>query len=75
MPVFWPHGEGSKYVRLMKDTYEDARTQVKTNVGVTGKITVRVRLRHVSSLSLYLFGMTLGVSNNSPLGVCCLQTA
>ena len=23
-----------KYVRLVKDTYEDARTQVKNNIGV-----------------------------------------
>ena len=29
-----------KYVRLMKYTYEDARTQVKTIVGFVGKITV-----------------------------------
>ena len=31
-----------KCVRLVKDTYEDARTQVKTSIGLTGKITVRV---------------------------------
>ena len=40
-----------KYVRLVKDTYEDARTQVKTSVGLTGKITVRVGLHQGSSLS------------------------
>ena len=28
-------GVPEKYVRLMKDTYEDARTQVKTSIGVT----------------------------------------
>ena len=28
-------GVPEKYVRLMKDTYEDARTQVKTIIGVT----------------------------------------
>ena len=33
-----------KYVRLVKDTYEDARTQAKTSIGLTGKITVRVGL-------------------------------
>ena len=28
-------GVPEKYVRLMKDTYDDARTQVKTIIGVT----------------------------------------
>ena len=31
-------GVPEKCVRLVEDTYEDARTQVKTSVGVTGKI-------------------------------------
>ena len=35
-------GVPDKYVRLVKDTYEDARTQVMTSIGVTGKITIRV---------------------------------
>ena len=50
-------GVPEKYVRLVKDTYEDARTQVKTNVGLTGKITVRVGLHQGSSL----FDMILDV--------------
>ena len=33
------HGVPEKYVRLVRDTYEDARTQVKTSIGLTGKIT------------------------------------
>ena len=33
-----------KYVRLVKETYEDARTQVNTSIGVTGNITVRAGL-------------------------------
>ena len=37
-------GVPEKYVRLVKDTYEDVRTQVKTSAGLTGKITVRVGL-------------------------------
>ena len=39
--MFGGGGQGvpEKYVRLVKDTYEDARTQVKTSIGVTGKIT------------------------------------
>ena len=50
-----------KYVRLVKDTYEDARTQVMTIIGVKGKITVRVSLHQGSSRSAYLFDMTLDV--------------
>ena len=60
-----------KYVRLVKYTYEDARTQVKTSIGLTGKITVRVGLHQGSSLSPYLFDMILDVmgraSKSSPL--------
>ena len=37
-------GVPEKYVRLVKDTYEGARTQVKTSIGLTSKTTVRVRL-------------------------------
>ena len=44
-------GVPEKYVRLVKDTYEDARTQVKTSIGLTGKITVRVGLHQGSPLS------------------------
>ena len=55
-------GVPEKYVRLVKDTYEDARTQVKTSIGLTGKITVRVGLHQGSSLSPYLFDMILDVT-------------
>ena len=57
-------GVPEKYVHLVKDTYEDARMQVKskTSIGVTDKITVRGGLHHLgSSLSPYLFDMILGV--------------
>ena len=48
-------GVPEKYVRLVKDTYEDARTQVKACIGVaSSKITVRVGLHQGSSLSSYL---------------------
>ena len=47
-------GVPEKYVRLAKYTYEDARTQVKTSIGLTGKITVRVGLHQGSSLNPYL---------------------
>ena len=54
-------GVPEKYVRLVKDTNEDARTQVKTSIGLTGKITVRVGLHQGSSLSPCLFDMILDV--------------
>ena len=44
-------GVPEKYVRLVKDTYGDARTQVKTSIGVTGKITIGVGLHQGSALS------------------------
>ena len=50
-----------KYVNLAKHTYNDARTQVKIIIGVTGKITVRVGLHQGSSLSPYLFEIVLDV--------------
>ena len=54
-------GVPEKYVRLVKYTYEDARTQIMTSIGVAGKITVRVGLHQGSSLSPYLFDMILDV--------------
>ena len=54
-----------KYVRLVKDTYEEARTEVKTSIGLTGKITVRVGLHQGSSLSLYLFDIILNKMGRS----------
>ena len=50
-----------KYERLMKDTYEDARTQVHTSVGVTGTITVIAGLHQQPLLNPYLFDMILDV--------------
>ena len=41
--------------------FDDARTQVKTSIGVTGKITGRLGLHQGSSLSPYLFDMILDV--------------
>ena len=58
-------GVPEKYVHFMKDTYEDARTQVKTSIGLTDKITVRVGLHQGSSLSPYLFDMILDVMGQS----------
>ena len=70
-------GVDEKNVRLVKDTYEDARTQVKTSIGLTGKITVRVGLHQGSSLSPYLFDLILDVMGRGikeqPPGICCLK--
>ena len=54
-------GVPGKYVRLVKDTYEDVRTQVKTSIGLTGNISVRVGLHQGSSLSPYLFDISVSV--------------
>ena len=76
--VFVGTGFPEKYVRLVKDTYEDTRTQVKTSIGVTANITVRVGLQQGSSLSPYLFDMIMDVMvrgiKEQPPGVCCLKT-
>ena len=70
-------GVPEKYVQLVKDTYEDARTRVNISIGLTGKITVRVGLHQGSSLSPYLFDMLLDVMGRGiteqPPGVCCWQ--
>ena len=42
-----------------------ARTEVKTSIGLTGKITVRVGLHQGSSLSLYLFDIILNMMGQS----------
>ena len=61
LDVFEGAGCSGKYVRLVKDTYEDARTRVKTSIGFTGKITVRLGLHQESSLNPYLFDMIMDV--------------
>ena len=50
-----------KYVRLVKDTYDDVRPQAMVSIGVKGNITVRVSLHQGSSRSAYLFDMILDV--------------
>ena len=71
-------GVPEKYERLVKDTYEYARIQVKASIGVTSKITIRVGLHQGSSLSPYLCDMILdvmgGASKSNPRGLCCLQS-
>ena len=64
-------GVPEKCVNLVKDTYEDARTQVKTIIGVTGTITVRVGLHQGSSLIPYLYEIILDVMGRGiKNGVC-----
>ena len=55
-------GVPEKYVRLVKDTCEDARTQVKTRVGFTGKITIStIRLGlHQGFYMFYTIGDVMG---------------
>ena len=54
-------GVPEKYVRIVKNTYVEARTKVKSSVGLTSMITIRVELRQGSSLSPYLFDLVMGV--------------
>lgn len=60
-----------KYVRIVQDMYEGARTQVRSSVGLTDKFLVRVGLHQGSSLSPYLFNLIMdvlaqGVRDQSP---------
>ena len=63
--VWGEQGVPEKNVRLVKDTYEDARKQDKTSIGVTGNITVRVGLHRESSLSPDVMGR--GIKEHSLL--------
>ena len=54
-------GVPEKYVRIVKDTHVEARTMVKSSVGLTSTITVRVGLHQGSSLSPYLFDLVMDV--------------
>ena len=54
-------GVPEKCVRIVKDTYVEARTMVKSSVWLTNTITVRVGLHPGSSLSPYLFDLVMGV--------------
>ena len=50
-----------KYVMIVQDMYERARTRVKSSVGLTDKILMGVGLHQGSSLSHYLFVMIMDV--------------
>ena len=54
-------GAPEEYVRIVKDTYVEARTMVKSSVGRTSTIAVRVGLHQGSSLSPYLFNLVMDV--------------
>ncbi|KAI5739918.1 hypothetical protein M8J77_024981 [Diaphorina citri] len=52
-----PKGTPEKYVRIVRDMYEDAVTKVRSSVGVTDEIPVQVGLHQRSALSPYLFDL------------------
>ena len=54
-------GVPEKYVTIVQNMYEGARTRVKSNVGLTDMIPVGVGLHQGSSLSPYLFAMIMDV--------------
>ena len=54
-------GVSEKYVMIVQDMYEGARTRVKSSVGITDMIPVGVGLHQGSSLSPYIFAMIMDV--------------
>ena len=71
-------GVPEKYVTIVQDMYEGARTRVKSSVGLTDMITVGVGLHQGSSLSPYLFAMIMdvlarGIKDISPWCMLCSQ--
>ncbi|XP_023232859.1 uncharacterized protein LOC111632606 [Centruroides sculpturatus] len=50
-----------KYVRFVKEMYEEAETQVNSSVGTTEGFFVNVGLHQESALSPYLFVLIMGV--------------
>ncbi|KAL1448427.1 hypothetical protein WDU94_003661 [Cyamophila willieti] len=64
-------GAPEKYVRVVQDMYEKATTQIRSGVGLTDKIPVKVGLHQGSALSPYLFDvimdvLTEGVRRDAP---------
>ena len=64
-------GVPEKYVMIVQDMYEVARTRVKSSVGLTDMISMGVGLHQGSSLSSYLFAMIMdelarGIKDISP---------
>ena len=60
-PGMRENGVPGKYVMIVQDMYEGARTRVKSSVGLTDTIPVGVELYEGSSLSPYLFSMIMDV--------------
>ena len=56
-------GTPEKYVKLVQDMYEGAKTQIRSSVGLTGWIPVRVGLHQGSALSPYLFNLVMDVTS------------
>ncbi|XP_046998186.1 uncharacterized protein LOC124613519 [Schistocerca americana] len=50
-----------KYVKLVKEMYRGAMTQVRSSVGMTNEFPVTVGLHQESALSPYLFDLIMGV--------------
>ena len=50
-----------KYIRVIKDVYKGATTQVRSVVGTTEKFEVQVGLHQCSTLSPYIFDLVMDV--------------
>jgi hypothetical protein len=53
--------EVENYVKVVQVMYRDARTQVRTEAGITDLFSVAVGMHQVSALSHYLFLMVMDV--------------
>ena len=54
-------GVPQKYVRIVKNMYEDVKTMVRSSVGETQEFTVKVCLHQGSALYPYIFDLILDV--------------
>ena len=54
-------GVPENYVRIVQDMYGGARTKVRSSVGLTRWINMRVGLHQGSSISRYLFDLVMDV--------------
>ncbi|KAI5726127.1 hypothetical protein M8J77_024147 [Diaphorina citri] len=58
-------GAPEKYVTLVRDMYKDAKTKIRSSVGTTDWINVKVGLHQGSAISPYLFDMVMDVITES----------
>ena len=73
------HKVPTKYVGLIKNTYNNVVTSIQTSDGDTDDFSIRIGLYQGSALSPYLFALvmdevTRDIQGDTTLGVCLSQT-